>query len=502
MKELTPVQKHYVIRTELEFSTTVSMSATYSKNIFDSTNNTSRELLLKTLRALIYKHEALRIDFHLNKLENTQDQSEDWRIKHLDIIAFGDVIEYLDISELDSNPVQHAAANTTTTTTTVNEGFLRYVHSKYRTIKADQQKPLWRLYVVNDTTACFLYNHALADGMSGVIFHDEFQKTYNDIANKKLIIENDTNEDNGLTDDIAKQNLYLSDKFVISGLEQYPLTSEADVITKKPGTWFIMSTLFKHFVVPYFPTFVQKFINGPDTFKLTSLPEKKSSCAHLLINIPPEHLSNILKACKSKDISVSIWLLSALQFVLKDYFNNLPIHYCIPINLRRLIPVNEQEKYKLGLNIAGFFSNFNSIDPQANITDGQLISRAQVGTRELRKSLNNNFSDEVQMNGMLNYVPSVFDYTISEHSTPCETAFECSNLGFYKPSSRDSDDDLVIKDLVFGSGGVVGSSVVSLYLVSTPQGGANLQFVTVNSNKEYLSPIKEQFIGVVDTILE
>lgn len=498
MKELTPVQKHYVIRTELEFSTTVSVSATYSKNIFDSTNNTFQELLLKTLRALIYKHEALRIDFHLNKPENTQDQSEDWRIKDLDSIAFGDVIVYLDIGKLDSNPLQHATA----TTTTVNEDVLRYVHSRDRTIKADQQKPLWRLYVVNDATACFLYNHALADGMSGVIFHDEFQKTYNDIANKKFTIENDIGQGIGFTGDIANQKLYISNKLVIPGLKQYPLTSEADVITQKPGTWFIISTLFGHFVVPYLPTFVQKFINGPDTFKLASLPEKKSSCAHLLINIPPGHLSKLLKACKAKNISVSVWLLSALQFVLKDHFDNLPVHYCIPINLRRLAPINEQEKYKLGLNIAGFFSNFNAIDPQTTMADGQLISSAETGTRELRKSLENNFSDEVQMNGMLNYVPSVSEYTIGEHSTPSGTAFECSNLGLYRPSSKNSDNELIIKDLVFGSGAVVGSSVVSLYLVSTPQGGANLQFVTMESNKEYLSAIKEQFIAVVDTILE
>nr|QWT44794.1 alcohol acetyltransferase ATF(B)1 [Saccharomycopsis fibuligera] len=518
MKKATKLQKYFLLRTELGLSTTVSLSATYSKKIFDPLNKDSQILLLKAIQALVYKYEALRVDFHPNLTSEvlTKDQCEDWDLEPLEKVEMGDVVKYLlrSDSAFDTNGVNISTVNSAcekgqNTTTwqfeSAGEDFLDFVHSTNNAIKAGMGKPLWKLYIINENTACFNYHHAIADGISGVNFHDELKNRINEISKGILRIDDTVY---GISSADAANNFASNivfkrgQKYKINGIQQYPTVSESDIIKEKPKLLFKMSMLFNHFLVPYFPNPIKRLFKDLDLFTLSPNPEKLAKFSHLLINISPKHLDKILQACKINKVSVTIWLLTVLHFVLKDSFHQGSVRFCVPLNLRSIVPRKEySDEYKIGLIISAFMSVFENTALLMELNRQNLIIQAQQATKLLLAAQRDNYSQQCQMNGMYNYIPSARDYILKEHNSSSDTPLKCSNLGYYKQSLMPDNEEVAIEDMVFGSCGAAGCSLVSLYVISTKTNGANLTFISPSTYKDSLDVVRENFVNVMDLIL-
>lgn len=519
MRKATNLQKYFLLRTELELSTTVSLSATYSKNIFDPLDKDSQILLLKTIQALIYKYEVLRIDFRPNLTEQVlkKDQCEDWDVEPLEKIAMSDVIKYLfrpdsafGTNTVNISTIGSASEKGQNTKSwqfdSVGEDFLDFVHNANNAIKAGLRKPLWRLFIINENTACFNYHHAIADGISGVNFHDELKNCFNEISKGSLIVDDTVY---GIpSTDVAKNfgsNIVFKagPKFKINGLPQYPTISESDIIKEKPKLLFKMSMLFNHFVVPYFPTPIKRLFRDLDLFTLSPNLEKLASFSHLLINISPDHLDKVLQACKHNKVSVTIWLLTVLHFILKDSFNQGSVRFCVPLNLRSIVPGKEySDEYKLGLIISAFMSVFKNTDLFSALDRQNLIIQAQQATKLLIAAQRDGYSQQCQMNGMYNYIPSARDYILKEHNSSSDTPLKCSNLGYYKQPRVQNQEEVAIEDMVFGSCGAAGCSLVSLYVISTKTSGANLTFTSPTTHKDSLDVVRKNFVHILDLILD
>jgi hypothetical protein len=153
------LQKLY---SELNIQSNVIVAATYSNG---RDTLLKEALLFQALRKVIAEQPALSIVMHEEPSKENQTDRRSWEGR-LKSINLPDCVSYLNDYDVSSNGLQN---------------LLETNHNEWFDVQ-DRKKPLWRLVVVNKTHVLFIYNHFIADGSSGLNFHQSLLSALNRVS--------------------------------------------------------------------------------------------------------------------------------------------------------------------------------------------------------------------------------------------------------------------------------------------------------------------------------
>jgi hypothetical protein len=147
------------IFSHLNVQSNIIVAATYS-----DASNTPLEgpLLFQALRTVVEQHPALTIVMHEEPSEKKKGNHRTWEAR-LRAIDLSECVSFDDDYDTSSNGLQK---------------LLEDAHNEWLDVR-DKTKPLWRLVVVNRTHVLFVYSHFIADGVSGVNFHQSLLSALN-----------------------------------------------------------------------------------------------------------------------------------------------------------------------------------------------------------------------------------------------------------------------------------------------------------------------------------
>lgn len=266
------------------------IAATYAEPI------THRQLFNALRKAVLEYHMFVCNVFRVNG---------EFCYKPLDKITLGDVLEVKDESYLTDG--------------LVNETFMREVD----TIKFEHsvQKPLFRLILIGDRTLSSVFEHTIADGMAGAMFHE--------ILAEKLALEEPDTTPIDLTSEFFN---YQNDKLLI----KEGLTDPID-----------------NFLEDYNEDYTFGDSNYYDREKPNSLERWPGTCkaalhdttAYKLMRFSPDETAQILKSCKLHGVLFTCFIVQVFAITLRPiigdgYFSS----HKVAINMRRHIPQQTERK--------------------------------------------------------------------------------------------------------------------------------------------------------------
>ena len=154
------LQKVY---SKLNAHSNVIVAATYSDQ---ANGHLEKNLLFDALREVIEQQPSLGIVMHDEPSKVKQGDHRTWeaRLKH---ISLPDCVSFLEDYDISSNGLQE---------------LLEKSHNEWFDVQ-DKTKPLWRLLVVNNAHVLFVFHHFIADGSSGVNFHQTLLSALNHVSN-------------------------------------------------------------------------------------------------------------------------------------------------------------------------------------------------------------------------------------------------------------------------------------------------------------------------------
>ncbi|KAG7194687.1 uncharacterized protein KQ657_004364 [Scheffersomyces spartinae] len=445
MRQTTGLEDYYIYRNKLKLSTCVSVGGTYGLPIFGDKN-----LVFQVLKELIHENSPLRTNY------KEVDGVEKWQLDPVKTILYDDVVKPCPYTECSAE-------------------FLEWSHSLENRLEIGSYKPLWRLNILNDFTACFSYDHTAMDGISGMAFHSKFRE-----AAEKYVNGDKNNQIDGSS--------LLYEDFQVTRCEKKMPNGELlhnfnpPILTKVSMLWLILVN----------PS-IQKLLGRAHA----SVPktEYKSDTKVEIINIDSETLKAIQLRCKEENVRLVCWIITCLQLVLKEFLpKNQSLQGNIPINVRPLI---KDIGTPLGLYVCGFTIPLEALDFKGDETQ-TILKQAQKRSIEVDGVLNDDCRYPIYSIGLLRAIPSIKNYLEKGITQDRETALECSNLGLFK---QPKDSVLRVQDLIFSNADFVNGSAFAAYCVSTEEGGLNICLV---NNKEYykhVNTVSEELIKVLKSII-
>lgn len=119
---------------------------------------------------MVEQHPALTIVMHEKPSEKKKGDHRTWEAR-LRAINLPDCVSFIDDYDASSNGLQKLLEDT---------------HNGWFDAR-DKTKPLWRLVVVNRTHVLFIFNHFIADGVSGVNFHQSLLSALNNLSEEPQV---------------------------------------------------------------------------------------------------------------------------------------------------------------------------------------------------------------------------------------------------------------------------------------------------------------------------
>lgn len=430
MRETTHLENYYIFRNKLELSSCVSVSASYSLPVFGN-----KKLVFKVLAEIIRENPALRSNYTC-----IDEGKEKWQLEPVKSIGFDDVVATCPYTEL-------------------SDDFLEWNHALDKVFEIGTGKALWKLYILNDSTACFTFDHTVMDGMSGMEFHTRFRQT----AEKYV---------NDVIDDINLSSPLYEDESVALTEKELP---NAEVLHEfKPSMFTMAKMLWLILVAP--KIWGTGYASIPKTLV-------KSDTKIEVINIDPATLKLIQSGCKKNNVRLVSWIITCLQLVLNDVLpENGNLKGNIPINVRPLI---KDIGTPLGLFVCGYTILLKplSINGEENKPE-TIIQSAQERSKNIDDVLADNCRYPINMIGLLGVIPSIKNLLEKDSTEDRNTVLECSNLGLFR---QPPDSALKVQNMVFSNGDFINGAAYATYCASTEEGGMNICLVF---NKEYSLRVK------------
>ncbi|KAK0932827.1 Alcohol acetyltransferase [Friedmanniomyces endolithicus] len=297
-------------------------------------------------------------------------------------------------------------------------------------------RPAWRVHILPTTPSgtsqatelnvAFAYSHALADGFSGVLFHQTLLRALNTQNSPPP-----TNEPG----------------FQVSA-EDHHLLPPLEKAATLPISWsFLLRPLFGEFL----PTWIVRALGMsseiPDGVwtgaqkrppSPTSIqPIRTAVCCR---QIPPAHLERALAGCRSHRARLTGLLaviiaralaraLRARGQVRSDFIANLPL------DLRRCIP---QASHSMANYASGTTETIHILSKQNqdHESPGSLTNEDWATARRLTERLSeasNTLAD--QPVALLKYLSDFRDWTTRQVAKPADSSFELSNVGSFNTST-------------------------------------------------------------------
>ncbi|KAM9905849.1 hypothetical protein OXX69_007031 [Metschnikowia pulcherrima] len=323
-------------------------------------------------------------------------------------------------------------------------------------IPVDCERPMWRIYRLNvlssgDEYLIFACNHVVFDGRSAVNFFEDLVSAIDDITQKPC--------------PAVAEVLFDSS---IDSITYLPDSSENLTKLYNPPTWFAISTILSHLLVP---KFVSRFLKSyllpwhPNLyknpiFKAAALDGNNIS-KFRLVRFSSGEAQDILSNCKSQQSTLTpvlaATLYRAIDKAFKPYLGAFSQSCELVICGRRFYPENiKQTRY--GLFVSAYTPY---LTPSLSIAD-----TARRLSNGLLKAMSNKHT--FHKAGLLKLF-NIWDYLRSFTTGKEERhTFEISNLGRMCMNTG----GWRVTDAIFSQG--VTSAHITLSVVSTPEGGMNI----------------------------
>ncbi|KAK9234741.1 alcohol acetyltransferase [Lipomyces kononenkoae] len=350
------LETFFIQRKTLDYYTDVVMWASFNSAI-------SRPRLYCALTKLVLKNPAMRAHV-LNPLADRPT------LAYFDTIDFEKVVEYRTMPEVDMEQLM----------TEFDKANFEY---------AELEQPLWKVWVLNEKTVVFAFDHGALDGISGAVFLVQLAEALND--------------------EIVEENIH---SFVRLDpvIESNPIID--DILPPNP-----------HWVPPAVPSTP---VRDPSIFAPYDYPIFGDRWR--IISIPSSSSKSLLAECRKRKVALTALfhtiLLTAMSRV---YPGPEGFDTMIPINSRRFFPAQYSDPESIMGNYLYHYKEISVAQRSASFNWEEVI--------RFDKKVKLSSSDPTKSFILENLVPQIGrirEVMQSKMGRPRENDIAVSNLGAYK----------------------------------------------------------------------
>ncbi|OWB62221.1 hypothetical protein B5S31_g367 [[Candida] boidinii] len=490
--------------------------------------------LYKILENMIYKHPEMYCQF-FDKTEeeaksNPKELKYSWdyillriltassfkkgpeaKISVLTSFNMEDVVEFIEVPDIDTE-----------------QGLIKYITENVinDNFHYNNQKPLWKLTVINRKNIIFYSDHTFFDGNSGInLFRelkDEFNELYKTGEIAKLLSKDKETEEKIMKSEIfssvdAKQEILLPlDNFKIcpytpSNKDFWGIILSAFLpeFMKKLIKLFFAKVIFK-FLKP------NKFISNRACSNVFWKEDENKPRVWIddikFLNYSPEKVNKLVEICRRNGVKLTSLISTACAMGIAPYADNKDIRIGIPINGRKLVnpELLKNNLIKDPLKLFGVIigeitpvfpskvlnDSVDAVD-EANGQEVELKNRTRVDwdiVRWFQNELNTNGDDSFGGIGMLDYI-NIQEFVQETLGKPKHVTLELSNVGVVK---NNKDDPVKLNQIYFQQPNGVNGGYHGCNVISTDIGGMNISLCTIPGYKKEF----ETFYKIFDATLE
>lgn len=423
----------------------------------------SPALVYHAVSLLCYKYSVFVTDVF--PMENTESG---YGLGLVDEVRFGDVVEFVKDESFTPTKILD-----------------KYEHVKF---KFSDNKPLWKLIIINKKYALFFCDHVLFDGTSGKNFHIEFANIISQgippIAPQFF---------QGMMSPVFQ-------KFEIDP-EEYAVTPTPEDLIKYEGP--LMSTAYK-LVLALAPKpiadWIKYFSDGNKYAKILSydtmsykscalIPEKASSSR--IIHLEECKVNSLLKLTRQNDVKLTSLLIMIAHISMGQFIGDSgkDSRITVPVNIRFLI--DKQKAYNMCNNFTDLFGPYVGC-VNIDLPSVKKICSDNKVNWETVQYINNTIHEGLPTSahdwGLLNFT-SIKNYVDEKYNGYDKATFEISNLGMIPrnvPSIEHAWFDQACE-------------IFSINAISTKK-GANL--VLRCCNEEWVDEYASMIVKVVDELIK
>ncbi|CAN6667780.1 hypothetical protein TRVA0_039S01398 [Trichomonascus vanleenenianus] len=331
----------------------------------------------------------------------------------------------------------------------------------------DSSLPSWRVYIIGEDSKelVWVYDHSIADGSSGVLFHEKLLKFLNG------------------------SELYESNKIIAVKQVEMPLAIE-DEVDMRPSWGYLLQNKFAQ---------LKKALFGEERTWTGKPPAIPMASRTLFFELDPETSTKLVTYCRERRFTVTAVVYAALmKSIAKLWVSDPSVDHLVftcPVNARRYIRGNDLEK-----SIGNFVYQWD-LDFPMHCKDESVDSIASAFSDSLRAAMSEDPPSEMRYNkGMLDAI-DVKQYLQDSYNygRRPETA-EISNLGAFE---FDKTGKVTIDKLNFTQGVSTLGAYVTLNVVGVKHGTINGSFSVARDDAEFTNCIiiRDETIGLLKLLI-
>ena len=431
------------------------MVATYHDTLPPSRDEPWLNNIIKALKKCVIEHPVLCTVIQQAETEHPQ-------LAKLSSIDLGDHIGVPDptLPTGDSKSVESDV-----------QDFLTRVHNE--PLLDCHIRPQWRLYVLplkphnysspsaQSFRIAFSYSHALADGMSGPLFHTTFREALQQVAD--LPFDADLKWEIPDTQRVILPPIEKAGNFTLSWSYLLgPIVAE-----------FISQRLARRLGIS--DNTDGAWIGAPVRPKRPAAPPQELVQTALRVALVPQPtVQHVLAVCRTRKVRLTGLLNQIAAKALAAALHARGQEYrkfiaSTPVNLRRCLPNSQgcMANYPTGLSEVLTISLLP--EPEAYKLTNEDWNSARHQTEHLEQ-VSNTLAD--QPVGLLRYLPNIRNWVVKEAERPAEESFSISNLGVFEDELEESPsahhpkrwaiEDMIYSQSADATGAPLNINVVSL----------------------------------------
>ncbi|KAF3396560.1 hypothetical protein DPV78_008104 [Talaromyces pinophilus] len=348
------------------------------------------------------------------------------------------------------------------------------------------QDPLWRLLIVHEPAessrfvACFVYHHAICDGISGLVFHRHLLKKLSQIS---------TIDSGQKADAIVATS---SKAFLPSLEELHPLPL---------STLFFLKANFKEYIA----------INKPKRRTWTAAPTttdpSKRTSRFRSVSFSQETTSQLLVACRTQSTSLTaavqtIFAASLFAHIPLGQFSSL---YCDgAISFRRWLPTDLVDRDSIGTWVSRYDFQHRFV-PRGRSSHSDAIKLfswedARKVKATIQKEIENQGKDSIV--GLLKHAGDVHKLARRRIGKRRAESFELSNIGVFGHDQQANCkvNNWSVGRVIFSQSADVVGAAIEVSLVTGNDGSLNVGFTWLDGIVE--GSMMERVIGAFERTVE
>ena len=317
----------------------------------------------------------------------------------------------------------------------------------------DTSKPWWKLLVVNNQYAVFVYRHSIGDGLSGYAFHRSFLAALNSDERS------------------MEAGLMADDNFVIKQPAKLPTPSPFDYIEDKLS-WiyviygFLFWLILRFFVhQKYFLFSDAVFSKDYPTLVKPFPPEIRTRTRIELLRIDGETMTKCLSECRKHNTTFTALLHTLIQVTLAaDIYPKAVFGFSrLAVNLRPLMKVDPgRDVFTNAVSAYYRVQTLSKYRACAQSRSQQEISIDVPRVWDLAKAYKQHLNHATYRSGTVMqdfltckiFEGDIEDLSFYGHGLYQNNSFLISNLGVFEPREDMGDGGWSIKDIGFSAGAI------------------------------------------------